>query len=130
MSERDYQRFVREVDGVARLHVKLLPRATYVALVHAWRARPEVIQAVADDGFWLWDYNARTQQLEAEGVVATPWEIAEDVLREMDDREWWANMERFEEHLITNAPAQLEEWAELLDPVYDEQERDGWILRH
>ena len=129
MSERDYQRFLRDVDGVTRLHVKLLPRATYVAMVHDWRARLEVIQAIADEGFWLWDYNERLKQLETDGVAATPWEVAEDVLREMDDREWWTNMERFEEHLITHAPERLAEWAELLDPVYDEQERDGWILR-
>lgn len=128
-TERDLQRFVREVDGVKRLHVKLIPRETYVAMVQAWRMQPDVIAAVADEGFWLWDFNERSKQWAEQGIEATPWEVAEDILREMDDREWWNNQSRFEEHLITHAPHDMQRWADLLAPAYDDQERDGWVLR-
>ncbi len=55
--------------------------------------------------------------------------MADEITAEMDDREWWKVMEAFEEYLITSFPNDPAAWADLLDPVYDLQEQEGWKQR-
>ena len=129
MTQRDYTKFVRESEAGPRLHVKMLPRAVYVAMVNRWRSRRDVIETVAEQGYWLWDLKELEQQAQAEGREVTYAELAEDVAAEMDDREWWKVMEAFEEHLITSFPVDPAAWSDLLDPVYDLQEEEGWKPR-
>jgi hypothetical protein len=129
VTERDYTKFVRESETGQRLHVKLLPRKVYVEMVNRWRSRRDVIEQVAEEGYWLWDVKELEKKAQAEGREVTYAELAEEVASEMDDREWWKQMEAFEEHLITNFPNDPAGWSDLLDPVYDLQEQDGWKPR-
>jgi hypothetical protein len=127
VSDRDYAKFLRE-DGW--LNPRLLPRAVYVEMVGRHRAKPEVIEAVYDELFWLWDLNEATRKAEEEGRQVSRAELAAELEAEMDDKDWWKLTETFEEHLIAHFADNPAEWADLIDPVYDEQERDGWIRRH
>lgn len=129
MTDRDYGKFIRESEDGPRLHVKLLPRKVYVDMVNRWRSRPEVIETVAEAGFWLWDLRALEQEAMAAGRDFTLAELAEEVAADMDDREWWKAMTAFEEHLITHFPNDPYAWSDLLDPVYDLQEQEGWKPR-
>lgn len=126
MTQRHYSKFIRETDEGQRLNVKLVPRAVYVQMVNRWRSRQDVIEEVADAGFWLWDVKELEEQARAEGRQVTYAELAEEVAAEMDDREWWKTMAAFEEHLITHFPNDPAAWSDLLDPVYDLQEQQGW----
>ncbi len=126
MTQRDYTKFVREAESGPRLHVKMLPRKVYVEMVNRWRSRRDVIESVAEAGYWLWDIKELEQQALAEGRDVTYAELADEVAAEMDDREWWKVMEAFEEHLITSFPSDPLAWSDLLDPVYDLQEQEGW----
>lgn len=129
MTQRDYTQFIRETEEGPRLNVKLLPRTVYVEMVNRWRSRRDVIEMVAEDGYWLWDLKELEQRAQTEGRQVTYAELAEEVASEMDDREWWKTIAAFEEHLITHFPDEPEAWADLLDAVYDQQEQDGWIPR-
>ena len=129
MTQRDYSKFIRESESGPRLFVKMLPRNVYVEMVNRWRSRREVIETVAEEGYWLWDVRELERQALAEGREVTYAELAEEVAAEMDDREWWKAMEAFEEHLITSFPNDPSAWADLLDPVYDLQEQEGWKTR-
>ena len=129
MTERDYSKFVREGETGPRLHVKLIPRTVYIEMVNRWKRRPDVIDDVAEEGFWLWDLNERSAAAAAAGRDASRAELAEEIAAEMDDREWWKSIEAFEERLIQHFPQAPTEWSDLLDPVYDQQEREGWIPR-
>jgi len=129
VTQRDYTKFIREADTGPRLHVKMLPRNVYVEMVNRWRSRQDVIDKVAEEGYWLWDLKGLEQKAQAEGRHVTYAELADEVAAEMDDREWWKVMEAFEEHLITSFPADPASWSDLLDPVYDIQEREGWKPR-
>jgi hypothetical protein len=126
VTQRDYTKFIRDTDEGPRLNVKLVPRKVYVEMVNNWRSRREVIETIADDGYWLWDLKELEKQALAEGRTVTIAQLAEEVAAEMDDREWWKTIAAFEEHLITHFPDDPEAWSELLDPVYDLQEQDGW----
>ena len=126
MTQRDYSKFIRESETGPRLHVKMLPRPVYVEMVTQWRGRPEVIEFVAEQAFWLWDLRELEQQAQTEGRQVTIAELAEEIQGEMEDREWWKTTEAFEEHLITHFPENPAAWSELLDPVFDLQEREGW----
>ena len=129
MTERDYTKFIRETENGPRLFVKMLPRPVYVEMVNQWRARREVIEFVAEQGYWLWDLKESQERADAEGRQVTYAELAQEILPEMDDREWWKTTEAFEEHLITHFPDDPGAWADLLDPVYDLQEQEGWKPR-
>lgn|GEM_PF-2019164 len=129
MTERDYSKFIREDESGPRLHVKMLPRAVYVEMVKRWRSRQDVIEEVADEGFWLWDLRELETKAKEEGREYTYAELADEVYAEMDDREWWKTIMAFEEHLITHFPEDPNSWADLLDPVYDLQEAEGWKPR-
>jgi hypothetical protein len=129
VTERDYSKFVRQTETGPRLYVKMLPRKAYVEMVNRWRSRRDVIETVADEGFWLWDLRELEQKAQEEGRDYTWAELAREVAAEMDDREWWKVMEAFEEHLITHFPEDPAAWADILDPVYDLQEAEGWKPR-
>lgn len=129
MSERDYLKFIRQSDDGPRLHVKMVPRTVYVEMVNRWRTRKDVIESVAEAGFWLWDLKELEQQALSEGRDVNYAELADEITGEMEDREWWKTTEAFEEHLITAFPNDPQAWADLLDPVYDLQEREGWTPR-
>jgi hypothetical protein len=107
----------------------MLPRNVYVEMVNRWRARRDVIEQVAEEGYWLWDIKELEQAAQAEGRKVTYAELAEEVAAEMDDREWWKVMEAFEEHLITSFPNDPAAWSDLLESVYDLQEQEGWKTR-
>jgi hypothetical protein len=129
LEERDLSKFVRQAESGPRLYVKMVPRSVYVEMVTRFRGRPEVIDEVADAGFWLWDLDERQRQAAAEGRETTRGELADEIMAEMDDREWWATIAAFEERLITQFPNEVDAWSDLLDPVYDLQEREGWRER-
>lgn len=129
MTQRDYTKFIRDSEDGPRLHVKLVPRKAYVEMVNRWRSRRDVIETIAEEGHWLWDLRELEQQALAEGREVTYAELAEEVAGEMDDREWWKTIAAFEEHLITHFPSDPESWADVLDPVYDLQEQEGWKPR-
>ena len=129
MTQRDYSKFIREGDDGPRLHVKMVPRNVYVEMVTNWRSRREVIERVAETGYWLWDLKELEHQAQADGREVSLVELADEIAGEMDDREWWKTMAAFEEDLITAFPNDPEAWSELLDPVYDLQEQEGWKPR-
>lgn len=126
MTDRDYSRFIRD-NG--RLNVPLVPRAVYVEMVKRHRSKPDVIEKVYDDLFWLWDLREAEKKAAAGGREVSRAELASEIESEMTDGDWWKTTEAFEEHLITTFAAEPGEWADLLDPVYDQQEQDGWIRR-
>jgi len=99
VTQRDYSKFIRE-DG--RLYVRMIPRADYVAMVKEYQQRPEVIEAVFDELYWLWDLNERAKKAEEEGREVSRAELAAELIEEMDDSDWWKTTEAFEEHLITH----------------------------
>lgn len=127
--DRDYRKFVRDTDEGRRLNVSMIPRPVYVEMVKRWRRRPEVIERIAEDGYWLWDLKELERTARAERRQVTWADLAEEIEAEMDDREWWKTTAAFEDLLIEQFPENPSEWADLLDPVYDLQEQDGWIQR-
>ena len=123
MTERDYTKFIRE-DG--RMWTKRIPRPVYVEMVREYQRRLEVINAVFDELYWLWDLEQAENKAKESGKVVDRVTLAHELIEEMDDKDWWSVTAAFEEHLITSfaeAPAQ---WASFLDPVYDVQESEGW----
>ncbi len=124
--ERDYSKFLRRTEDGPRLNTRLIPRPVYVEMVKRYRRRPEVIDAVAEEQFWLWDLNERERKAVEAGHQVSRADLAEEIESEMEDREWWATTAAFEEHLMAHFADNPAEWADLLDPVYDEQELEGW----
>jgi hypothetical protein len=123
---RDYSKFLND-EGL--LSTRLIPRPVYVEMVNRWQARPDVIEQVLGDTFWLWDLRKARENAAREGRDASDGELLREIMGEMDDTDWWKLTEAFEQHLrreFANAP---EYWSDLLDPVYDAQETDGWIRR-
>ena len=126
MIQRDYTKFLRE-DG--RLNVRLLPRSVYVDMVKRHRSDPAVIDKIYNDTFWLWDLNEAVKKAEAEGREVSRSELAGELESGMDDKDWWALTEAFEQHLIQTFQEDPAAWADLVDPVYDMQESEGWRQR-
>jgi molybdopterin-guanine dinucleotide biosynthesis protein A len=124
---REYRKFLKD-DG--RLNVRLLPRSVYVDLLTRYRAQDHVITEVFNEHFWLWDLNEKERAARASGRNASLAELADEVIGEMDDNDWWQVMVGFEEHLQTHFAESPHAWADLLDPIYDLSERDGWHDRH
>jgi hypothetical protein len=124
VAERDYRKFLKEDD---RLNIRLIPRTVYVEMVKRHRNNPAVIDKVFGDLFWLWDLNALATKASDEGREATRGELAEEILSEMSDSDWWTTIEAFEQHLMKHFHENPLEWAEFLDPVYDMQEQAGWV---
>lgn len=126
-SARDYRKFLRE-DG--RLDVRYLPRAIYLDLLGRYRRQEHVIDEVLGMHFWLWDLNRKAQQALVDGRHVPRAELADELLGEMADDEWWPIMQAFEAHLQAHFAENPAAWAELLDPVYDLNEIEGWRDRH
>jgi hypothetical protein len=126
LAERDYSKFLKDEQ---RLNIRLIPRAVYVEMVKRHRFKPEVVDLVFDQLFWLWDLNELARAAQAEGRVVSRGELADEMLSEMSDDDWWKTIAAFEEHLMGTFYLNAEEWAEFLDPVYDMQEQDGWTQR-
>ena len=80
MTARDYTKFIRETETGPRLFVKMLPRPVYVEMVNRWRARREVIEIVAEQGYWLWDLKDLEEQAGTEGRQVTYAELAQEIL--------------------------------------------------
>jgi hypothetical protein len=126
VTERDYTKFLGE-NG--QLNSRLIPRATWVAMVKRHRSTPEVIEEVYDELYWLWDLNEAQRKAVAEGRDATRQELASELESEMKDSDWWKLTEAFEEHLMAHFGEDPTHWSEFLDPVYDLQELEGWRVR-
>lgn len=124
--KRDYARFLTE-DG--RLNTRLLPRAVYIQLVRAYRQQESVTSRVFYDHYWMWDLEEAERRAHAEERETNRIELAEHILKTMDDNNWWEVMSAFEADLIEHFHKSPQRWAELLDPVYDDQESAGWTVR-
>ena len=123
VSERDYSKFLND-EG--RFDVTLLPRRVYTAIVNEYRRRPEVIDDVFEEFYFAWDLEDKTTKAEERGENPHKADIAQQVLDEMDDADWWRVMGAFEKRAIAALSESPEAWAEYLAPVYDEQETSGW----
>jgi hypothetical protein len=126
MTQRDYSRFLRE-DGA--LNVRLIPRPVYSKLVNEYRRQEHVYRSIFEQQFWLWDLEERERKAAEEGREVCSADIAQEVLDEMEDNDWWKCMTAFEQHLVDHFHESPERWGEFLDSVYDEQEEAGWIKR-
>lgn len=124
--KRDYSKFLTE-DG--RLNTRRLPRAVYIQLVGAYRQQGAVIAKVFYEHYWMWDLEEAERKAQAEGREVSRIELAEHILKSMDDNDWWEVMSAFEAELIEHFHESPQYWAELLDPVYDDQEAAGWTVR-
>lgn len=127
MTQRDYRKFLR-ADG--RLDVRLVPRAVYVEMVNRHKMHEPAIEAVFEQLRWMWDLNKRAKAAAAERRTVTRAELAAEIMAEMDDRDWWAITAAFEDHLAETFAGDVDRWRDLLDPVYDWQESEGWRDRH
>lgn len=123
MPERDYSKFIRP-DG--KLYVRRIPRPVYVEMVRAHQQRPEVVEEVFEQLYWRWDLDQAEQKAAADGRATNRVELAQELIAEMADDDWWKLTAAFEEHLIAGFAGEQERWAEYLDPVYDLQEAEGW----
>lgn len=121
--ERDYCKFLRE-DG--RLNVWLLPRPVYTRLVREVREDPEAIDTVFEQLYFSWDMAERARRAELEGREFTNAGLAQEILDDADDDDWWRIVEAFEEYTILHFGDEPERWSSLVDPVYDDQEANGW----
>lgn len=123
---RDYSKFLKDND---RLDVRLVPRPVYTQMVTDYRQQPEVIAEVFFELFWLWDLEERERKLAEEGKAVDRSAVAQEIIGEMDDNEWWKVMQAFETRFQEHFAECSSRWADLLDPIYDEQEAAGWIAR-
>lgn len=123
---KDYTKFLK---GGDRLDVRLLPRAVYTQMVQEYRQQPDVIGDVFHELFWLWDLEDAERKLAEAGETVDRAEIAQKIVGEMDDNDWWKVTQAFETHFQTHFHECGSRWSELLDPIYDEQEAAGWIAR-
>lgn len=124
--ERDYTKFLNE-NGT--LNIRVIPRPVYTQMVTEYRGQEHVFREIFQERFWLWDYEEAQRRAEAEGREVSPAEVAQEVLNGMDDKEWWEVMTAFETHFNRHFHEDPYRWAELLDPVYDDQESVGWTRR-
>jgi hypothetical protein len=124
---RDYAKFL---NAEGQLNVRLIPRPLYLQLLDRYKADPAHIDAVYGELYWLWDLNARAKAASEAGRAATRAELAQELAAEMDDRDWWKLTETFEQHLWRDFAADAPSYADLLDPLYDLQEAEGWRDLH
>jgi len=123
VAERDYSKFIRP-DGT--LNVKRIPRPVYVEMVRAYQRRPAVVEDVFEELYWRWDLDQAEAKAVAEGRPADRVALAHEIIADMGDDDWWKITAAFEEHLIAGFADDHAQWADLLDPVYDLQEAEGW----
>ena len=120
---RDYSKFLGE-DG--RFDSRLVPRRVYTAMVNEYRRRPEVIDDVFEELYFAWDLEDRTAKAVERGEEPDKATIAQEILDEQDDPDWWRVMGAFEKRTLAALSEAPGEWAEYLDPIYDDQEENGW----
>jgi hypothetical protein len=120
MTARDYSKFLNE-EG--KLNVALLPPPTYTALLVAYRQDPSVIREVFDELWFLWDLQRREEQAGPDADIAA---IAQSIIDEMEEEDFLRVRAAFEQRLINRFGDDPARWAAILDPVYDEHQRDGW----
>lgn len=120
---RDYSKFLRD-DG--RLNVRYLPRQVYTTIVREYRTRDTVIDEVFEQLYLSWDLEQELKAQRAKGEAVDKAAAAQKVLDGLDDQDWWRLTTAFEKTLIRDFQHVGDAWAELLDPVYDDQEAHGW----
>ena len=124
---RDYGRFLKD-DG--RLNPRLLPRAVYIEILNRYKRRDDAINAVFDELHWRWDLEKRLTDASATGNERERADVAAEMMAGMNDDDWWPATEAFERHLCDDFRTLAEEWTDVLNPVYDWQDREGWADRH
>lgn len=123
VAQRDYSKFL---DDRGLLQVKLLPRKAYTAIVNEYRREPEIIQDVFEELYFLWDLEQELEKMTAEGREPDHAAAAQKILNSMDDGDWWRVMAAFERRAIRRFGVEPERWAAMIDPIYDDQEANGW----
>ena len=121
---RDYGKFLKE-DG--SLNVRLLPRPVYTKLVTDYRQRESAIEEVFEELYLTWDIDNKLKEMQGAGEPTDKSAAAQAVLDELDDGDWWRVMAAFERGMARDFPQLANEWADLLDPIYDDQEAQGWV---
>lgn len=121
--ERDYKKFLRE-DGA--LDQKLLPRKAYTSIVARYRQRPEIIDEVFEELYFAWDLGEKMKAQKERGEEVDKVAASNEVLAEMDDKDWWMVIGAFEKRVIHRFPDIAGEFSDILDPIYDDQEEHGW----
>lgn len=124
--ERDYSKFL---DENGRLRAFLIPIKDFRAMVKVYRDREEVIREVFGGLYWLWDLEQLEAKAKEDDDDVDIAELSREVQGMMDDEEWWQCMSAFELHFIEHFTDDVSQWTDYLDPVYDAQERDGWVER-
>lgn len=123
MTNRDYSKFIRP-DG--KMYVRRIPRPVYVEMVHAYQQRADVVEAIFEELYWQWDLDRAEQAARAAGREIDRVAVAQEMIGDMVDDDWWKITAAFEERLIATFADDPTQWAEFLDPVYDLQEAEGW----
>jgi hypothetical protein len=123
---RDYSKFLRQDKS---LDVSRIPRRIYTQMVNEHRREENVFRPVFEEQFWAWDLEQAELQARERGETVNSADLAQKVLDGMEDNDWWKCMQAFEQHLIDHFHESPDQWAHLLDPVYDEQEQAGWVKR-
>ena len=124
--DRDYSKFV---DENGTLNIRVIPRPVYMTMVTEYRQQESVFREIFEKHFWLWDFEEAERKAKLEGRDVTPAALAQQVLDGMDDKEWWEVMADFERHFNAHFGEDTARWSEFLDPVYDDQEKAGWVRR-
>jgi hypothetical protein len=125
--QRDYRKFL---DGDGQLRARYLPRKVYTELVNLYRQNTEVIDLVFNRLYFAWDLDQEVERLRRAGGPASTAEAAQSVINRMDDEDWWRVTAAFERALQRDFADLAARWSEILDPIYDEQERLGWVDLH
>ncbi len=123
LGQRDYRKFLT---AEGQLNVRYLPRQVYTAIVKEYRTRDTVIDEVFEQLYLAWDLEDQLQQQKERGAEPDRAAAAQAVLDSLEDTDWWRVNAAFEKALIRDFAAVAECWADLLDPVYDDQEARGW----
>lgn len=123
-AQRDYRKFLN-AEGV--LDPGLLPREVYVCMVYHLRDTTDELAAAFRDVFLSYDLEEYITRVKAEtGEELLPAEAARRMFDSLDDADWWDAMEAIEVRLHRRFAEDPAAWAAFVDPVYDQQERDGW----
>ncbi|HLT18532.1 MAG TPA: hypothetical protein VKZ96_03665 [Thermomicrobiales bacterium] len=120
---RDYRKFLKE-DGT--LQTRYLPRRVYTELVNDYRREGAIIDEVFDELYFTWDLNQKLEEMKKAGEEPSKAVAAQRVIDEMDDRDWWMVMSAFERCFARDFIANVDRWTDKLDPIYDDQEANGW----
>ncbi len=120
---RDYRKFLNS-DGT--LHPRYLPRRLYTKLVNLYREDEAIIDEVFEELYLAWDLEQKLDVMKSAGRNPDKQQAAQEVLDELEDRDWWLATAAFERAFTRDFAATAGRWSEFLDPVYDDQEANGW----